>query len=599
MRILALNAGSSTLKAGVFDMPSAHALVEVTVDCGVIDDAALDRIEQRLADAGIAVKTLDAVAHRVAHGGPRLREAVRIDDEAEREIERAAVWVPQHNPVALAGIRLARRRWPGLAQVAVFDTTFHATLPEHAALYAVPQAWRDAGVRRYGFHGMAHQHVMEAAAAALERDANTLRIVSCHIGNGASVCAIDRGRSVDTSMGLTALEGLIMGTRSGDVDPGAVLFVSKHLGLAAAEVERALYEDSGLKALSGAGGDLRDVERRAAEGHADAQTALRAYAYRVRKTIGAYAAALGGIDVLAFTGGAGENSPALRRRIVDGLEFLGVRLDEDRNNAYRAAETPMAALQPDNAPVVVLAVHAEEQAMIARAAQGALSGGSVPATAPVAIPVAVSAHHVHLTQETVERLFGAGHALQVRQPLTQPGFWAAEETVAVAGPRGRLERVRVLGPCRSRNQIELSRTEAIRLGIDAPLRLSGHLDGTPEVTLIGPSGSVRTDGAIVAQRHLHLAPADAARLGVEAGQEVDLELDTARATVLRHVALRLADDAVLEVHLDTDEANAAGLSGDAEGVLRRCPGCAARLRAVHPTAAHCAPTARGARNDQT
>ncbi|ODV12976.1 MAG: hypothetical protein ABT20_03145 [Rubrivivax sp. SCN 70-15] len=169
----------------------------------------------------------------------------------------------------------------------------------------------------------------------------------------------------------------------------------------------------------------------------------------------------------------------------------------------------------------------------------------------------------------------------------------------MVGPRGRLERVRVLGPCRSRNQIELSRTEAIRLGIDAPLRLSGHLDGTPEVTLIGPSGSVRTDGAIVAQRHLHLSPSDAAGLGVAPGQEIDLELDTPRATVLRHVALRLADDAVLEVHLDTDEANAAGLSGDAEGVLQRCPGCAARLRAVHPTAAHCAPTAPGVRNDQT
>lgn len=598
-RILALNAGSSSLKAGVFDMPSPHPLLEVAIDGGTLDDAAIDRIDERLTEAGIAATTLHAVAHRVAHGGPRLRDAVRIDDEVEAEIERAAIWVPQHNPVALAGIRLARRRWPSLAQVAVFDTAFHATLPEHAALYAVPQAWRDAGVRRYGFHGMAHEHVVEAAAAALERDARKLRIVSCHIGNGASVCAIDRGRSIDTSMGLTALEGLIMGTRSGDVDPGAILFVARHFGLAPAEMERALYEDSGLKALSGAGGDLRDVERRAAEGHADAQTALRAYAYRVRKTIGAYAAALGGIDVLAFTGGAGENSPALRRRIVGGLEFLGVRLDEDRNNAYRPAEIPVMALQPDHAPVAVLAVHAEEQAMIARAAQAALGEGSVPATAPLAIPVAVSAHHVHLTQETVERLFGAGHTLQVRQSLSQPGFWAAEEIVAVVGPRGRLERVRVLGPCRNRNQIELSRTEAIRLGIDAPLRLSGHLDGTPEVTLIGPAGSVRTGGAIVAQRHLHLSPADAARLGVSAGQEIDLELDTARATVLRHVALRLADDAALEVHLDTDEANAAGLSGSVEGVLQRCPGCAARLSAVHPTSSPGAAPSHGVCNDPT
>lgn len=599
MRILVLNAGSSTLKAGVFDMPSPHPLLELTLDGGAPDDAALDLVEHRLADAGIGAHTLDAVAHRVAHGGPQLREATRIDDAVEREIERAALWVPQHNPVALAGIRLARRRWPGLPQVAVFDTAFHATLPDHAALYAVPKTWRDAGVRRYGFHGMSHAHVMEAAAAALDRDARTLRVVSCHLGSGASVCAIDHGRSVDTTMGLTALEGLMMGTRSGDVDPGAVLFALRHLGLTSAEVERALYEDSGLKALSGTSGDLREVERRAAEGHDDAQTALRAYAYRVRKAIGGYAAAMGGIDVLAFTGGAGENSAALRRRIVDGLGFLGIRLDEDRNTTYRPAEMAVASLQPDHAPVAVLAVHAREQAVIAREAQGALGVGRVAASAPVAIPVAVSAHHVHLTQETVERLFGIGHVLQVRQPLTQPGFWAAEETVSVVGPRSRLERVRVLGPCRGRNQIELSRTEAIKLGLDAPLRLSGHLDGTPEVTLIGPAGSVRTDGAIVAQRHLHLSPADAARLGVEDGQEIDLELDTPRSTVLRHVALRLAEDAVLEVHLDTDEANAAGLSGDAEGVLRRCHGCAAHLRGIHSTTAHCAPTDQGARHDPT
>jgi acetate kinase len=599
MRILVLNAGSSSLKAGVFDMPSAHPLLEFALDGGVPDDASLDLIERHLADAGIALSTIDVVAHRVAHGGPHLREAVRIDDKVEAEIERCAAWVPQHNPVALAGIRLARRRWPDRPQVAAFDTAFHGTLPEHATLYAVPQAWRDAGVRRYGFHGMSHEHVMDAAAAALDRDARKLRIVSCHLGNGASVCAIDRGRSVDTTMGLTALEGLMMGTRSGDVDPGAVLFALRRLGLTAAEVEHALYEDSGLKALSGTSGDLRDVERRASEGHADAQTALRAYAYRVRKTIGAYAAAMGGLDVLAFTGGAGENSAALRRRIVEGLGFLGIQLDEDRNATYRPAKTGVAPLQPDRAPVAVLAVHAQEQAVIAREAQAALSAGRVAASAPVAIPVAVSAHHVHLTQETVERLFGAGHTLQVLQPLTQPGYWAAEETVAVVGRRGQIERVRVLGPCRSRNQIELSRTEAIKLGIDAPLRLSGHLDATPEVTLTGPSGSVRTDGVIVAQRHLHLSPADAARLGVEAGQEIDLELDTPRATVLRHVALRVAEDAVLEVHLDTDEANAAGLSGDAHAVLQRCPGCAARLRAVHPPAAPCAPTTEGVLNDQT
>jgi acetate kinase len=200
---------------------------------------------------------IDAVGHRVAHGGPRLNEAVLVDADTEHEIERVAPLAPQHNPVALAGIRLARERWPGLPQVAVFDTAFHAGMPEQAAAYAVPQAWRDAGVRRYGFHGLSHRHVLEAVSGLLERAPERLRIVSCHLGNGASVCAIDRGRSVDTSMGMTALEGLVMGTRSGDLDPGVPGFVARTLGLDPAQIEAALYHDSGLKALSGVGLECR------------------------------------------------------------------------------------------------------------------------------------------------------------------------------------------------------------------------------------------------------------------------------------------------------------------------------------------------------
>ena len=218
MHILSLNAGSATLKFGVFNPASAVPLMEATIDHPAVDAAAFDEIESRLRDAGMPA--IDAVGHRVAHGGPRLNEAVLVDADTEHEIERVAPLAPQHNPVALAGIRLARERWPGLPQVAVFDTAFHAGMPEQAAAYAVPQAWRDAGVRRYGFHGLSHRHVLEAVSGLLERAPERLRIVSCHLGNGASVCAIDRGRSVDTSMGMTALEGLVMGTRSGDLDPG-------------------------------------------------------------------------------------------------------------------------------------------------------------------------------------------------------------------------------------------------------------------------------------------------------------------------------------------------------------------------------------------
>lgn len=578
MHILSLNAGSATLKFGIFDPDSATPLMEATIDHPAVDAAAFDEIERRLRDAGMPA--IDAVGHRVAHGGPRLSEAVLVDAGTEREIEQAAALAPQHNPVALAGIRLARERWRGLPQVAVFDTAFHAGMPEQASIYAVPQAWRDAGVRRYGFHGLSHRHVLEAVSAALERAPEDLRIVSCHLGNGASVCAIDRGRSIDTSMGMTALEGLVMGTRSGDLDPGVQGFVARTLGLDAAQIEAALYHDSGLKALSGIGPDLREIEARARQGHAGALTALQVHAYRVRKYIGAYAAAMGGCDAIAFTGGAGENSAALRRRILEGLEFLGVRLDEDRNESFvasNASSSAVAELQVPRSQVAVLAVRAREQWVIAReTAQVLRRAERAAARQDGSMPVAISAHHVHLTQAAVEALFGAGHALRVLQPLSQPGFFAAEETVSVIGERDRLERVRVVGPCRAANQIEVSRTEAIRLGIDAPLRLSGDLAGSPEVTLAGPAGTLRTTGLIVARRHLHLTSVDARRLGIEDRGEIEVALDTPRGTVLRHVALRVDDGAVLELHLDTDEANAAGLRGPGEGVLQSAA-CTARV----------------------
>ena len=575
MHILSLNAGSATLKFGVFDPVSATPLMEATIERPAVDAAAFDEIERRLRHAGMPA--IDAVGHRVAHGGPRLNEAGLVDADVEREIEQAAPLAPQHNPVALAGIRLARERWPGLPQVAVFDTAFHAGMPEQASLYAVPQAWRDAGVRRYGFHGLSHQHVLEAVSAALERAPQQLRIVSCHIGNGASVCAIDRGRSIDTSMGMTALEGLVMGTRSGDLDPGVPGFVVRTLGLDPAQIEAALYRDSGLKALSGIGPDLREIEAQARQGHAGARTALQVHAYRVRKYIGAYAAAMGGCDAVAFTGGAGENSAALRRRILEGLEFLGVRLDEDRNESFGASGAAVAELQAPRSQVAVLAVRAREQWVIARETAQVLRRAERSASLQdFSMPVAISAHHVHLTQAAVEALFGAGHALRVLQPLSQPGFYAAEETVSVIGERDRLERVRVVGPCRAANQIEVSRTEAIRLGIDAPLRLSGDLAGSAEVTLAGPAGTLRTTGLIVARRHLHLTSADARRLDVENRGEIEVALDTPRGTVLRHVALRVDDGAVLELHLDTDEANAAGLRGAGEGVLQRSD-CKARV----------------------
>ncbi|HEP9100186.1 TPA: acetate/propionate family kinase [Pseudomonas aeruginosa] len=370
MRVLAINAGSSTLKFGVFESNSAVCVIESAIDHPAVDVAAFEAIDRQLRRAGVT--SLDGIGHRVAHGGPVLRDAALVDDTIEREIRRAAVLAPQHNPIALVGIRLARDRWPGPPHVAVFDTAFHAGMPEYASSYAVPQTWRAAGVRRYGFHGLSHQSVVATVSSELKRPSSGLRIVSCHIGNGGSVCAIDRGKSIDTSMGMTALEGLVMGTRSGDLDPGIPGFVARELGLPWAEIEAALYGDSGLKALSGVSSDLREIERRARDGDPASQLALQVHAYRIRKYIGAYAAAMGGCDAVAFTGGAGENSPALRRRVVDGLEFLGLYLDDRRNRAFEPA-MEVAQLQSSQSSIAVLAVRAREQSVIARETVRALT----------------------------------------------------------------------------------------------------------------------------------------------------------------------------------------------------------------------------------
>ncbi len=217
MRVLAINAGSATLKFGVFESARTLPLIDSAIDHPAVDAATFEEIERHLHRAGVT--TLDGIGHRVAHGGPLLSNAVLVDEEVEREIGKASALAPHHNPAALAGIRLTRERWPGVRHVAVFDTAFHDDMPEYAHSYAVPPSWRAAGVRRYGFHGLSHQGVLAAVSTELKRPPSELRIASCHIGSGASVCAIDRGRSVDTSMGMTALEGLVMGTRCGDLDP--------------------------------------------------------------------------------------------------------------------------------------------------------------------------------------------------------------------------------------------------------------------------------------------------------------------------------------------------------------------------------------------
>lgn len=579
MRILVINVGSSNVKLSVIELPAGAQLFKAELPIGKSDsDAVLGSIPALL--EAERVPTIEAVGHRVTHGADRFREATRIDEAAIAAIESLSPLAPLHNPPAAAGIRVARTCWPDVPQVAVFDTAFHGDMPPQATAYAVPEEWRKAGVRRFGFHGTSHKYVMERVAQALEVSPRELRIVSCHLGNGASLCAIERGVSIDTSMGMTPLEGLVMGSRSGDIDPGLAGHVHRTLGLSAEEIEDALYRKSGLAGLSGRGNDLRKVEAAAAEGDTRAQLALAVYAYRARKYIGAYTAAMGGVDVLAFTGGIGENSASMRRRICDRLEFLGLRLDDEANSALHLEGFEAAEIQHAHSLVRVIVTQTREQWMIAQEVHRLLARESAPSIeeAP-AIPVAVSARHVHLTQDSVDALFGPGYRLRRARELSRPGVWAAEESVDLIGPRGSIEHVRVLGPCRKANQIEVSLTDAFALGIDVPVRISGEVQGTPQLRLRGSAGAIATSGLIVAQRHVHMSPADAVALDLEDGVLIDVELGSSgRKTLFRDVMIRVSADCRLEMHIDADEANAAGIAHAGQGELAPTQ-CSARITA--------------------
>ncbi len=563
MQILVINAGSSSVKFSVF--ADGKSVFKSSLD--KLDDvaAAVSQIPDILTKNGII--NPQAVAHRVAHGGEAFKDACLIDDAVIGGIKANIPLAPLHNPPNLAGIRMAQQCWPDVPQVAVFDTAFHQTMPRYATTYAVPKAWRDMGLQRYGFHGTSHKYVMHRVAQELNILPTDLRIISCHLGNGASVCAIDRGVSVDTSMGMTALEGLVMGTRSGDVDPGIFAFLAREVGLPAKQVEDILYHGSGLKALSGIGNDMRDIEQKAAAGHVNAQLAIQVYAYRVRKYIGAYANVMGGFDVLAFTGGIGEGSASMRARICQRMEYLGLYFDEDTNRGVKLEGFEAPQLQQSHSRIRVMVTRTREQWMIAQEALRVLKGEEKRKPLP-SIPMAVSAHHVHLTEQAVEACFGKGRTLTKYKTLSQPGFWAAEEKVDVIGPDGEITNVRVLGPCRTHNQIEIAETETFKLGIHADIRLSGDVEDTPTVTLRGPAGSVETDGLIVAKRHIHMNTKDAEKYKLQHGDVVAMAVDSdGRDLIFRDVAIRVHPDFVTEMHIDTDEANAAHIEHGSKGDL--------------------------------
>jgi acetate kinase len=568
MPVLVLNAGSSTLKAQLLDPESGKLVRRSTIErIGEAGRTHEGAVAQLLAE--MQAETVSAVGHRVVHGGERFTAALQIDDAVEAAIEACVPLAPLHNPANLAGIRAARRALPDLPHVAVFDTAFHARLPRRAATYAIdPAIAAEHGIRRFGFHGTSHAYVAELAAGELRRPLAELRLVTLHLGNGASACAIELGHSTETSMGMTPLEGLVMGTRAGDIDPGAVLALLR-AGLDAQAVDRLLNHQSGLAGLSGVSNDLRDIERRAADGDDRCRLAITVFSHRVRKYVGAYAAAMGGLDAVVLSGGIGENSASMRQRILQRFEFLGLVLDEDRNAAAQLSDAaPVARISAEHSRVHALAIKTNEELSIAR--QVALVLGKARSGASLApIPIAISARHVHLNAEAFAALFGPDATPTRYRDISQPGQYACEQKLNVVGPRGRIEGVRLLGPLRSKNQVEVSRTDEFKLGVDAPIRDSGKTEGSAPIVLEGPYGKLALhEGLICAKRHIHMTPEDAERYGVADGDEVEVEISGGpRDLVFGDVLIRVSPKFELEMHIDTDEANAAELDPGAQGEL--------------------------------
>lgn len=363
-RILTVNAGSSSLKLRVLD---AEDRVVCSRDSGSVgDEAALrDELAATLNEGG----TVEAAGHRVVHGGPDFTGPTVLDPSVEDELDRLADLAPLHNPPAVAAMRALDALQPGLPAVACFDTAFHARMPAAAATYAVPAAWTERWpLRRYGFHGLSHAYASRRAAELLGRPLEELRIVTAHLGAGASLAAVEGGRSVETTMGFTPLEGLVMATRSGSVDPGLLLWVQRHGGLDPEEMERALDREAGLLALSGRSGDMREVIAGVDEGDARCRLAFDVYVHRLAGGIAAMAAAMGGLDALVFTGGVGENSPRVRAAAAAATGFLGVGLDAEAN----AGNQEDRLVSPSGAATATLVVAAREDLEIAAQVRAAL-----------------------------------------------------------------------------------------------------------------------------------------------------------------------------------------------------------------------------------
>jgi len=319
-----------------------------------------------------SLNEIEAAGHRVTHGGEKFTESVLINDEVKADIKRVSELAPLHNPHNLKGILAMDLLLPNIPQVAVFDTAFHQSMPAKAFMYATPNAlYKKYGVRRYGFHGTSYRYVARKACEISGTNINEQKIVACHLGNGASITAINNGKSVDTSMGLTPVEGLIMGSRTGDLDLGALLFLMEKEEIGVETARTLINKHSGMLGITGVSSDMREIEKEAKEGNDRAQLGLDMYSYRIKKYIGAYAAAMGGIDMLIFTGGIGENADMVRKGITDGLSFLGIDLDENKNIGLRGED---AIISTDESRVKVMVVPTNEEYVIANDTLGIING---------------------------------------------------------------------------------------------------------------------------------------------------------------------------------------------------------------------------------
>lgn len=390
MKILVLNCGSSSIKYALYDMDTKTVMTSGGAERVGLDGAfvkvKLANGEKRkvmhdipehtegvkfifslLVDPEIGVikdlKEIDAVGHRTVHGGEKFNKSVRLTEEVLKVYEECNDLAPLHNPANLKGIRAVQELMPEMPQVGVFDTAFHQTMPKEAFMYALPyELYEKYGVRRYGFHGTSHRYVSQRVCEFLGVKAEGKKIITCHIGNGASIAAVKDGKCVDTSMGLTPLEGLIMGTRSGDVDGGALTFIEKKLGLDADGLSDLLNKKSGMLGITGVSSDMREIEEAFEEGNERAKLAFDMYFYRIRKYIGAYAAAMDGCDIIVFTAGVGENQPSLREEVCKKLTYLGVEIDVEKNKNLRGKE---ALISTPESKVAVCVIPTDEELMIA------------------------------------------------------------------------------------------------------------------------------------------------------------------------------------------------------------------------------------------